>query len=98
MLREPARCVRGCGERCRSGADNGPGIPDEDLAYIFESFYSGSPRGGTGMGLAIVKPLWRRMAGPSQRRTLPAAARPSRCGFKCEFPQLQRQGGTTHTS
>ena len=57
MLREPARCVRGCGERCRSGADNGPGIPDEDLAYIFESFYSGSPRGGTGMGLAIVKAI-----------------------------------------
>src|SRR5215468_6884504 len=27
--------------------DDGPGIPDEELAYIFESFRSGSSRGGT---------------------------------------------------
>jgi two-component system OmpR family sensor kinase len=34
--------------------DDGIGIPDEDLAYVFESFRSGSLRAGTGMGLAIV--------------------------------------------
>lgn len=34
--------------------DDGIGIPDDDLAYVFESFRSGSVRGGTGMGLAIV--------------------------------------------
>jgi len=37
--------------------DDGPGIPDEELAYVFESFRSGSSRGGTGMGLAIVKAI-----------------------------------------
>src|SRR5262245_10671819 len=35
--------------------DNGSGIPEEELAYIFESFRSGSWRGGDGIGRAIVK-------------------------------------------
>jgi signal transduction histidine kinase len=34
--------------------DNGLGIPDGDLPFIFEGFHSGAERGGTGMGLAIV--------------------------------------------
>jgi len=34
--------------------DDGIGIPEEDLEFVFESFRSGSVRGGTGMGLAIV--------------------------------------------
>jgi len=37
--------------------DDGPGIPDEELGYIFESFRSGASRGGTGIGLAIVKTI-----------------------------------------
>jgi signal transduction histidine kinase len=45
-------------------ADNGPGVPDEQRAAVFEPFYTtkGS-QGGTGLGLAIVQWLARELGG-----------------------------------
>ena len=47
-------------------ADNGPGIPENDLPYIFEELYRGSnARGqpGSGLGLALVQTIVRRHGG-----------------------------------
>jgi signal transduction histidine kinase len=38
-------------------SDEGPGIPDELVDRVFTRFWRGSRRGGTGLGLYIVKGL-----------------------------------------
>jgi signal transduction histidine kinase len=38
-------------------ADEGPGIPEETAARVFTRFWRGNKRGGTGLGLYIVKGL-----------------------------------------
>ena len=38
-------------------ADNGPGVDDDDLNYIFEAFYSGKGEEGRGLGLYIARQL-----------------------------------------
>jgi len=38
-------------------ADNGPGIKDDDINYIFEAFYSGKGEEGRGLGLYIARQL-----------------------------------------
>jgi len=39
-----------------SVSDNGPGVPEESLAHIFDAFFS-SKEGGMGMGLAICRSI-----------------------------------------
>ena len=46
--------------------DNGQGIPDEDMPFIFDKFYRGHNHGsqpGSGLGLYIVKYLMTQMDG-----------------------------------
>ncbi|MCP9959627.1 sensor histidine kinase [Streptomyces sudanensis] len=38
-------------------SDEGPGIPEESMGRVFTRFWRGSTRGGTGLGLYIVKGL-----------------------------------------
>ena len=64
--------------------DNGCGIPDEDLAYVFESFHSGSERGGTGIGLAIVKAIVEAHGGAVSAENLPGGG----ASFRLRLPAL----------
>ena len=41
-------------------SDNGPGVDEEDLPYIFEPFYSGKGQEGRGLGLYIARQLLER--------------------------------------
>ena len=45
---------------CLEVADNGPGIPDDELSHVFERFWRGANRdkaSGSGIGLAVVAEL-----------------------------------------
>jgi signal transduction histidine kinase len=57
---EVAPAYPGDGERRPTGtavtvSDEGPGIPEESMSRVFTRFWRGSKRGGTGLGLYIVK-------------------------------------------
>ncbi len=43
--------------------DNGSGIPPEDLAHIFEPFYSTKGEAGTGLGLSITREIVEKLGG-----------------------------------
>lgn len=82
------------GQVALSVADNGPGIPEEDLTRIFERFYRvdkarSRAAGGTGLGLSIVSDTMRRRGG-----TVEAVNRPQGGAvFTARWPQLK--GGET---
>jgi two-component system sensor histidine kinase VicK len=49
--------------------DEGAGISEEDIPYLFERFYRGSNSEGFGLGLPICKELVERMGGEIQLRS-----------------------------
>ncbi|MDD2202576.1 MAG: HAMP domain-containing sensor histidine kinase [Firmicutes bacterium] len=51
-------------------ADNGPGIPEENLSRVFTPFFTSKPR-GTGLGLAISKALIEQQGGSLTARSSP---------------------------
>lgn len=69
-------------------SDNGPGIPQDELPYIFERFHRGvgtQTIPGTGLGLAIVKEAVARLGGKVDVQSAPGEG--SR--FAVHFPRLQ---------
>ncbi|MEY9843726.1 ATP-binding protein [Streptacidiphilus sp. MAP5-3] len=59
IMVEPTKSEEASG-RVREGtavtvSDQGPGIPEESIPRVFTRFWRGSKRGGTGLGLYIVK-------------------------------------------
>jgi signal transduction histidine kinase len=56
------------GAACVSVADQGPGVPEREQALIWEEYYrlerdAAAPRGGSGIGLAVVRELVRQQGG-----------------------------------
>lgn len=71
-------------------SDNGPGIPEEHHARLFERFYRidrGRSRetGGTGLGLAIVKHIMQSHGGTIEIKSQPGSG----SLFICRFPQAE---------
>lgn len=62
--------------------DEGPGIPEAQLAQIFDKFYKG-PGGGAGLGLAIAKQI-----ATVHNATLSVASRPGETVFRLALPAL----------
>ena len=59
-------------------SDSGPGVDPEDMAYIFEPFYSGKGQEGRGLGLYIARQLlerhdYRIAAAEEHQKVLPGA-------------------------
>lgn len=74
-------------------ADNGPGIPEEDLDHIFERFYrADSSRyretGGAGLGLAIAREAVRSIGGRIAVRNNDGAG----CTFTITLPGAAQKG------
>jgi signal transduction histidine kinase len=66
--------------------DDGPGIPHEQGAHVFERFYrgDGSQASGSGLGLAIAQELAEAMGG-----TLELESRPGRTVFSLMLPAAE---------
>jgi signal transduction histidine kinase len=76
------------GRAVLSVEDDGPGIPEEHAAHVFERFYrvDGSLASGSGLGLAIARELAELMGG-----AVTLASRPGRTVFALELPAARER-------
>jgi signal transduction histidine kinase len=74
-----------------SVVDNGPGIPANERALVFERFYRvpGQPAPGAGLGLAIVRQAAQRLGGSVSLDTGPGD---TGCAFSVRLPQAAAPG------
>ena len=82
--------ARGDGVVTLSVADDGPGVPAEQVGHVFERFYrgDGSTASGSGLGLAIALELTRVMGGK-----LELQSRPGRTEFLLTLPSVEMVEG-----
>ncbi|WYX12271.1 ATP-binding protein [Achromobacter xylosoxidans] len=70
--RDPGAPAGGRRRACLEIEDDGPGVPEKELAYLFEPFYqgapaAGAPAGGAGLGLSIARAAVAAHKGGSRR-------------------------------
>lgn len=69
-------------------ADQGPGIPPEDIPHVMSPFYQGrAPRGGSGLGLAIANAVANRYGGHLAISSAPGAGTIVRVALRIHRPQ-----------
>lgn len=74
------------GDNCRLiFSDNGPGVKDSSLPYIFEPFYSGKGEEGRGLGLYIARQLLERNDYSIEYADLPSDKKLSGANFVVNF-------------
>ena len=80
--------------------DNGPGILDEDIPYIFDRFYKADKsrvsnktnKNGTGIGLSIVKSIVEEHGGYLEVASIPNEM----TTFRIHFPYLDNMNDTKY--
>jgi signal transduction histidine kinase len=76
-------------------ADEGPGVPPEIRATLFEPFVTARKKGGTGLGLAVARRFIEDHGGTIELAANPASGRPIGARFRLLLPLLPetRPGG-----
>lgn len=75
-------------------ADNGSGIPAENLPRIFDAFFSTKPRSGTGIGLAMARKIAEMYGGTIRVSSTPNAG----TSFEITLPRYRAEEEITHAT
>jgi signal transduction histidine kinase len=73
---------------CVTIADNGPGIPENARARIFQAFFTTKVSKGTGLGLWISQAIIRKYGGSIRMRTSSAPRRTTGTVFRVCLPSI----------